>query len=337
MNYLMYNEFYQLFKKRLRYHFTGELRWAEVLFRTERVVNGTEDILRLRDAATKHGIEISVLQIYEDYMDNVQSDRPESLDSFLDITANWLEMNYSQRPREGEPLKIHDVEVIDRENVIFMLISTELNRELLENLPHRSISDLSVIYLNYDKGMEPIPWKGFINNEMMEAAGMSEQDLYDAAFENTRRLLELKVVDFGKYLTDNKMQKPRMFSIFGKVLVVTGKRRRIADAAILYPDIMEEVSEMLDSGEILLMPLSINEWFAVPPGKQSIISITNEIRRTNSNIKYSKVLSDKPYVYNVRTGSLRPAEEERDGVDEEPEEQTTPFMPVVNALHGYRN
>lgn len=337
MNYLMYNEFYPLFRKKIRSHLTGELRWAEMLFRTEYVVNGNEDILRFRDTVSRHGIEVSVQQIYEDYLDNAQSDRPESLDTFLDITANWLEANYSKRPKDGSPVEPHVVGEVVRENIAFMLVGTEMNRELLDRLPHRNVADMSVIYLNHHEGAERIPWKAFIDHEMMNDAGMTEPELFEAAFANTRRLLDLELLDFGKYIRDRKMQKPRVVNIFGKVLILTGKRRRIADGAVLYPELMEQASEMLGTPDLLLLPLSINEWFVVPPGKEPIASITNEIRRINSNIRYNKVLSDKPYIYETGTGRIRPAEEERDGLNEEPPEQPPLILPVVNALHGYRN
>lgn len=80
-----------------------------------------------------------------------------------------------------------------RRNVVFELVNTEMNEELLKRVPYRKFNDLSVVYRwIYDVGSNG--QSGIlITNELAKQYSMSETDLYENALKNTKRLFPIKI------------------------------------------------------------------------------------------------------------------------------------------------
>ena len=85
-----------------------------------------------------------------------------------------------------------DMEKI-KDNVIMVLVNQEQNREMLQNVPHRPFHDLAVIYrwviTQNEEGMGSV----VISNELSERAGLSEEELFQHAVENTKEMLPVKI------------------------------------------------------------------------------------------------------------------------------------------------
>lgn len=75
-----------------------------------------------------------------------------------------------------------------RDNIVFQLVNTEQNKDMLANIPHREYQDLSVIYRWVvkieDEGVQSI----MLRNELAEQLGLNEEQLFKLAAENTRRI-----------------------------------------------------------------------------------------------------------------------------------------------------
>lgn len=102
------------------------------------------------------------------------------------------------------------------DNVTLKLINTEQNKELLENVPHREFEDLSIIY-SWTIGMESEGvYSTIVTNDMAEGIGLSEEELYQRACENTKRLFPTEIKSMADIVTDLMLRK--LWTVWQKTL-----------------------------------------------------------------------------------------------------------------------
>ena len=83
------------------------------------------------------------------------------------------------------------------ENIFFQLINTAKNKTLLHELPHREYLDLSIIYRYAVNISDNDIATAMINYILMDEFKLTEEELYEAAYKNTRKLLKPKVTSPG--------------------------------------------------------------------------------------------------------------------------------------------
>lgn len=75
-----------------------------------------------------------------------------------------------------------------KDNIIFQLINTEQNREMLKTMPSREFQDLSIVYrwviANDQTGMH----SAVVTDGLANQLGLNEEELFKLAAENTRRI-----------------------------------------------------------------------------------------------------------------------------------------------------
>ena len=89
-----------------------------------------------------------------------------------------------------------------KDNIVFQLVNTEQNREMLADVPHREYQDLSVIYRWVVKvendGVQSI----VMRNGLAEQLGLNEGQLFKLAAENTRRIFPPVIKSMNDVIID---------------------------------------------------------------------------------------------------------------------------------------
>ena len=75
-----------------------------------------------------------------------------------------------------------------RDNIVFQLVNTEQNRDMLAEVPHREFQDLAVIYRWVVKVDADGIQSTMVRNSLAEQLGLNEEQLFKLAVENTRRI-----------------------------------------------------------------------------------------------------------------------------------------------------
>ena len=75
-----------------------------------------------------------------------------------------------------------------KDNIVFQLVNTEQNKEMLAGVPHRDFQDLSIIYRWVIKVDADGIQSAVIQNSLAEQLGVNEEQLFKMAAENTRRI-----------------------------------------------------------------------------------------------------------------------------------------------------
>lgn len=185
--------------------------------------------------------------------------------------------------------------------IIYELINTEQNQELLAQVPHREFLDLSIVY-HYlvdisDGDMHSL----LIYNDM----GFDEADLYDLAQENTPRLFPAKILSMDEMLSELcRLEGIDMAEIRPLLMnappsfVLTNTHGINGAAAVLYDGTLDTVAKALDD-DLTLVPSAPSVFLALPssscpPEKiagmflSSIVSSEDEDRLSNEVYHYDR-------------------------------------------------
>ena len=210
--------------------------------------------------------------------------------------------------------------LLDR--VIFTLMNTEMNREILEGVPSREFMDLSVVYRFFleNNGMTGTI---LISNDMMRELDLTEEKLYVMARENTMKLMPVLMIPFERF---EKIVSARQFKRNPQVLVEAEKESSRDDlgayiltnhmgmngaVGMLYESRLFQLAEKIGSNFFILpstlhQVMAISEESADWDAMKEMPSIPGEERL----IRPEEMLSKKIYYYDRFTRKLRFSTEE---------------------------
>ncbi len=187
--------------------------------------------------------------------------------------------------------------------VVFRLISIGRNEELLKEVPYRRFMDLAMVFYYIVPGMDGKDVNGsiLIRRSHLEMWGADEELLYEAASDNTPKLLPMEVKKMGQLLKELKstIRIPFDPDDYIPMYVLTNRERWNGAAVMAYPGVIRDMAKEL--GESLyIIPSSIHEVIVVPDRGQmeGLGSIIREVNDTQLDPK--ETLSDHPYYYDLK-------------------------------------
>lgn len=239
---------------------------AQLEIRAVDKVNHTLDGLSVR--VNESGMNISptiyVNHMYEDYVttENLNATLERAAEGFIKAMEQKESINVSE---------LTDAECA-KDKIVFQLINTEQNEEMLANMPHREFKDLSVIYRMVVKidgeGIASTP----VHNGLAKTLGFTEEQMFKFAAENTKRLLPPVIKSMNDVMRELFMKDgmpPEIADMMigemppeQQMYVISNNKGINGAASMLYEDGLHELAEKLDS-DLYIMPSSIHEVIAV--------------------------------------------------------------------------
>lgn len=271
------------------------------------------------------------------------------------ITANTkdsiLEEIASGRMSMEEPPGFDLSQVMDfdkaKDHIICRLINAENNEQLLADKPHTEKDDFAVTYHVMlgcaESGSYTVP----IHNKMLEAYGVSVEELHETAMENMDRLLPVRFTGMNEVLKE--MMLPDIMKLHDvdaedakeiisamlpsdmeKMYCLTNSEKFHGAAAILNQEVLDGIAEQL-GGDFYILPSSVHETLIIP--KEAGIEygeLETMVREVNvTQVAPDERLSNHVYEYDslahevIRSDvaeerkAMREAEKEKAGVTEE--------------------
>ena len=175
------------------------------------------------------------------------------------------------------------------ENIFFQVINTEKNKTYLLEYPHREYLDLSIIYRYALNLSENEIATTTINYILMDEFKLTEEELYEAAYKNTKKILKPKIISAGIPMMNMISNDLNIFGANG----------------ILYKDIIAKEAKKLGT-DIYLIPSSIHE-FLIQPVSDTLKpkDLKEIIKDANENvIDPEDYLSDSLYIYKLETDTI---------------------------------
>lgn len=258
------------------------------------------------------------------YMERLYSQYEESgsFERTMSDQAIYLEESIKFIPKNILSLDFSKV----KEKIVFQIVNTADNMEMLIKCPHRNFEDLSVVYRAIT-GISNSGVSGFlITNDIAEVEGLTENELYQFAFENTKRLFPFKserievimrrlMRRWGADEEEIKEAFPGYTKtpLKERVYVVTNKHDFFGANALLYNDVIADVANKIGT-DCYILPSSVHDLIVLSTEiyyKQN--KLANIVKTTNNeSVRPSERLSDSVYMYSISDGSITRASLEED-------------------------
>lgn len=182
-----------------------------------------------------------------------------------------------------------------KEKVIFQLVGTEQNRELLSHVPHQEFLNLSIIYrILLDMRDDEIQ-SSIVTYENLKVFQLREDQLFDLAKANMRRLLPAVALSFQDILP--VIPDIHLLPEDENIFMVSNPINYYGAVYLLYEDVLQDVAEELED-DLCIIPSSVNELIVASAHSNIIDSLAEAIRVTNScELQKEELLSDSVYYY----------------------------------------
>lgn len=196
-----------------------------------------------------------------------------------------------------------------RKMVVYRVINTERNKELLEDLPHVEYMDLSIIFKVLISQEDLSTASILVHNVHIKLWGVTVEDLYRDAQENTQRLDGYELKSMARVLYEmmeaedqagyNPNECMKSLSDDVSMYVLSNKHKIEGTSCMLYPDVIRNFSDMIGSS-LYIIPSSIHELLLLPAADtKDSGEIRNMIREVNdTQVEPEEILSYSLYYYN---------------------------------------
>ena len=194
-----------------------------------------------------------------------------------------------------------------KENIVFQIINTEQNRELLAAVPHRNVLDLSVIYRWLFQAEEGEMKSAIIQNPIAEKLGLTEVQLFELAKENTRKLLSPEVISMYDMICELSPNEDLCSELFGMdneevpdelmLWVITNSQRINGASSILFDDVLQSLADRLED-DLYILPSSLHEVIAISATAKDPEFLANMVSDINMiDVGIDDRLSNQVYRY----------------------------------------
>ena len=238
---------------------------------------------------------IYISDMYKEYL------RTEDLQATIQNAAEAMDKVFTQASLP--PLD----KSMAKDNIVFQLVNTVQNEELLKNMPHREFQDLSIIYRWVLSVGENGIASTIISNDLAKELGMGEEQLFKAAAENTRRILPPVVKSMNEVMREMFLadgMPPSMADLMigemppeQTMWVISNECRINGAVSMLYEDKLHKLAEDVES-DLYILPSSVHEVIAVSVEMGEPEELAQMVAEINMDqVDISERLSNQVYHY----------------------------------------
>ena len=234
--------------------------------------------------------------MYEHYLET------ENLQEVLQSAARRMDMAFKEMPEVGD-VNLEGA----KDNIVFQVINTLQNEDMLRDMPHREFQDLSIIYRWVVKVDENGIQSSAIRNNLAEQLGMNEEQLFKCAVENTRRIFPPTVKSMNDVIREmfisDGMPAEVADMMIGempedKMMWVISNDRGINGAgSMLYEDNLHKLAMKLET-DLYILPSSVHECIAVSTNVGDPYELAEMVSEINmGQVALEDILSNQVYHY----------------------------------------
>lgn len=299
-----YQEFASAVEKRMNHKMKGGMKAN--LYRTLRN-NGTERMGIMMEAA---GRNMSPTIYLEEFY--VRYQKGETMDDIVKDIERFCHEAEAQMP-EGIGMLERFGQI--RDKIVFKLINTSQNQDLLQEIPSMPFLDLSIVFYVllgiHSKGTATM----LIRNEHLKLWDVKAEDVIKAAEQNVSHLLPAELTTMRQTMDDllcpsekggrrNLLErgastsKPDQEDEGDFMYVLSNQLRSFGAASIVYPHVLEMVGKIVGE-DFCVLPSSVHEVIIVPESysleQKEMDEMVTEINATQ--VADEEVLSNHAYFY----------------------------------------
>lgn len=207
-----------------------------------------------------------------------------------------------------------------KDSIVYKVINYDKNKKLLEDIPHKKILDLAVVFYWLVKRGNDDNASVLIHNDNINRWGISQEELYETALINTPKLLESCIKPISMLLNEiidrNAKKEERVCDDYSNdelalmfsstdMFVLTNKAKFNGAACILYEKLLDRFSNAVDS-DLYILPSSVHEVIILPKSSGYDKNMLQDmVREVNAEgVAADEVLSDNVYEYRRADGKI---------------------------------
>lgn len=279
--------------------------------------------VRLNDVRKNNGVVLRGLTVMQDdsnisptiylnnYFDEYANGRATLVSVVNDVMDTYRRNKINQSVDMRYFLNYDSV----KQRIVYKLVNTEKNKELLEDIPHMEFMDLSIVFQCMVAQEELGTASILIYNVHLKLWDVTLEQLYQAAKENTQRLEPYEIKSMTEVLCDimktgeaeefNSDEYMSEFSDSVPMYVLSNKSRVEGAACMLYPNLIRDLAEQFGSS-LYIIPSSVHELLLLPTEHDGEgMEIRNMIREVNDTMVSSEeILSYSLYYYDKEEGKI---------------------------------
>ena len=196
-------------------------------------------------------------------------------------------------------------------NISYKLINYGQNKELLRDVPHIVYLDLAIVFYCLLSSSRSETSSILIRNSHMNHWGVTCDDLFNVASNNTPRLLESEIKNLTDIVKEIMMDNPTInldldsMPEESAMYVLTNKIKLYGACCILYKNLLEEFAKNLGS-DLYIIPSSVHEVLLLPNNmeydKEYLSELVKEVN--SSDLSTEDILSDHVYYYSRKDDAI---------------------------------
>lgn len=252
--------------------------------------------LCVKNVKSNMGVDIYLEEYYEDYK------RGRKITDIIKKIAGYCEV---QCPKSEIEFSYFLTWSNVKNRVMYKLVNYEMNRKLLENVPHVKYLDLAIVFyysLETDgRGMATIQ----INNYHMKLWGIGTDELLNVANENTPKIMEVVVEPLNKIVEDLLCVGEIMIEdMLPPMYIMTNNTKLMGAATMLYPEALKAFAEEKKC-DFYILPSSTHEILLIPADGSCEEEWNEIIKEVNDTVlDKCEILSDHAYYYSRDTNEV---------------------------------
>ncbi|MBT9775762.1 hypothetical protein GPL15_04450 [Clostridium sp. MCC353] len=194
--------------------------------------------------------------------------------------------------------------------VIYKLVQTASNQELLKDIPHIPYLDLSIVFYLFLEETASGQMTAMIHNDHQTLWNVTTTQLYELAKANTPILLpptiksmpdvmkEIAADWLGDDYQEEYMEQLEEEDRLSPLYVLSNRSNINGSAAILYHGVLKNFADRLGQ-DLIILPSSVHEVLLLPYDKTTDITSLNEmvISINQSEVPAEDQLSNQIYLY----------------------------------------
>lgn len=308
---LSFEEFQEHIKEHIKEYLPDEFSDAKVTLTTISKLNGVElhgiNVMRSLEGQ-KHAISPTIY--LESFYDNYENGM--ELDLILEKIANLERQGMNPRKEIEEVANNYTNFDYAKDRIVMTVINAEMNESYLQNKPHRNVEDLAVIYRVLVGGIGDSTASIIVTKDHMNKWGITEDELYEIAMENSKKILPVYVSSMEKLmrelLPEAELNENIDASMESGMYVITNNRKVNGVSAMLYSDALEQLAEKMGS-DLYIFPSSIHEVIVVAANEDRLAGYEEIVKEVNRvDVSREEFLSDHVYKYDAKSRTITIAE-----------------------------
>lgn len=236
------------------------------------------------------------------------------LDSFYELYTNGenikniirqIEVIYEQN-KNNVTFDVNILKHFDtiKDKIVYKVVNYRSNEKLLEQVPHKRILDLAVVFyclLDNEYGRSAT---ALIYNNNLKNWNVTIDDVYKAALKNTPDLLHSKISSMAALFekcgvnVDGEEVDLKDY-VPSDMYVLTNESKLNGAACILYENVLYDFAQKLGA-DLYILPSSVHEVILLPKlsmfEKDELVNMVKEVN--TEGVAADEVLSDHVYEYN---------------------------------------